>query len=120
MPSDSGSLSRRSVLRGTSLGLAAGAAGGRLGGLAQEATPATGPAAGAALSVDETKAIAMDAYIYGYSLVTTEVTRVQMTHAEKAGELTAPMGQFINVPKDPPAGYRGVSAPNADTLHSIA
>jgi len=30
------------------------------------------------------------------------------------------MGQFINVPKYPPADYRGVSAPNADTLYSVA
>jgi hypothetical protein len=30
------------------------------------------------------------------------------------------MGQFINVPRYPPADYRGVSAPNADTLYSLA
>ena len=33
---------------------------------------------------------------------------------------TAPIGQFINVPRYPPADYRGVSAPNADTLYSLA
>ena len=33
---------------------------------------------------------------------------------------TAPTGQFINVPRYPPADYRGVSAPNADTLYSVA
>ena len=32
----------------------------------------------------------------------------------------APIGQFINVPRYPPADYRGVSAPNADTLYSVA
>ena len=29
-------------------------------------------------------------------------------------------GQFVNVPRYPPADYRGVSAPNADTLYSVA
>lgn len=30
------------------------------------------------------------------------------------------MGQFSNVPRYPPADFRGVSAPNADTLYSLA
>lgn len=120
MPMESRPLSRRTALRGTALGVAAGVAGGRFGALAQEATPMASPVPGAAPSVDEITAIAMDAYIYGYSLVTTEVTRVQMTSANDPSNLTGPMGQFINVPKYPPAGYRGVSAPNADTLYSVA
>ena len=70
--------------------------------------------------VDDAKAIAMDAYIYGYSLITTEVTRVQMSNVPKAEGLLSPMGQFVNVPRYPPADYRGVSAPNADTLYSLA
>ena len=73
-----------------------------------------------ALTTDETKKIAMDAYVYGYSLVTTEVTRVQMTNVDKADGLHAPMGQFFNIKRYPPADYRGVSAPNADTLYSLA
>ena len=36
-----------------------------------------------ALTPDDAKAIAMDAYIYGYSLITTEVTRIQMTDVDK-------------------------------------
>jgi hypothetical protein len=73
-----------------------------------------------ALTPDEAKAIAMDAYIYGYSLITTEVTRVQMTNVDKLEGLRGPMGQVINVKRYPPADYRGVSAPNADTLYSAA
>lgn len=72
-----------------------------------------------ALSTDEAKKIALDAYLYGYSLITTEVTRVQMSNVEKVDGLHAPMGQFVNVPRYPPADYRGVSAPNADTLYSV-
>jgi len=68
----------------------------------------------------EAKQIAEDAYIYGYSLITTEVTRVQMSNVAKVEGLQAPTGQFVNVPRYPPADYRGVSAPNADTLYSIA
>jgi len=77
-------------------------------------------AAAAAAKVAEAKQIAEDAYLYGYSLVTTDVTRVQMSNVPKMMELQGPMNQFINVPRYPPADYRGVSAPNADTLYSLA
>ena len=78
------------------------------------------PASSQALSPAEARQIAEDAYIYGYSLITTEVTRVQMTSVSKVEALRAPMNQFANVPRYPPADYRGVSAPNADTLYSVA
>jgi hypothetical protein len=78
------------------------------------------PATAQAPSAAEAQQTATDAYVYGYSLITTEVTRVQMSNVPKVEGLTAPMGQFINVPRYPPADYRGVSAPNADTLYSIA
>jgi hypothetical protein len=74
----------------------------------------------AQLTPAEAKQIAIDAYIYGYSLITTEVTRVQMTSVDKIEGLRGPMGQFINVKRYPPGDYRGVSAPNADTLYSAA
>jgi hypothetical protein len=74
------------------------------------------PAAGA----DDPKQIALDAYVYGYSLLTTEVTRLQMSNVPKQMGLQSPMGMFTNVPRYPPADYRGVSAPNADTLYSVA
>lgn len=72
------------------------------------------------LTPSEAKKTALDAYIYGYSLITTEVTRVQMTNVAKVEEFHGPMGQFINVKRYPPADFRGVSAPNADTLYSVA
>ena len=62
----------------------------------------------------------MDAYIYGYSLITTNVTRVQMSNASAAEALRALLNSFINVKRYPPADYRGVSAPNADMLYSVA
>lgn len=72
-----------------------------------------------AARVNEAKEIAVEAYIYGYSLITTEVTRVQMTNVPRPEGLRAPIGQFVNVPRYPPGDYRGVSAPNADTLYSL-
>jgi hypothetical protein len=84
------------------------------------ATPLS--ASAQSLSPAEARQIAEDAYVYGYSLITTEVTRVQGTNIAKAepNKLGAPMNQFANVPRYPPANYRGVSAPNADTLYSLA
>ena len=64
--------------------------------------------------------IATDAYVYGYSLVTTDVTRIQMSNVPAVEALKAPPNQFVNVKRYPPADYRGVSAPNADTLYSLA
>ena len=85
------------------------------------AAAANSGARAASLSPEEARQIAEDAYIYGYSLITTEVTRVQMTNVSKPeASLRAPMNQFSNVPRYPPADYRGVSAPNADTLYSLA
>lgn len=73
-----------------------------------------------AVSKEEAQKIAEDAYIYGYSLITTEVTRVQMSNVAKPDGLQAPTGSFTNIRRYPPADFRGVSAPNADTLYSIA
>lgn len=78
------------------------------------------PAGAQSVSPTEARQIAEDAYVYGYSLITTEVTRVQMSNVPKVGGFTSPTGQFVNVPRYPPADYRGVSAPNADTLYSVA
>lgn len=73
------------------------------------------------LSPVEARQIAEDAYIYGYSLITTEVTRVQGSNVPEVDieRLRAPLNQFVNAPKYPSADYRGVSAPNADTLYSF-
>src|SRR5262245_22578683 len=77
-------------------------------------------AAQGTVSPKEAVEIATDAYIYGYSLITTEVTRVQMSNVPKLEGLRGPMNQFVNMKRYPPADYRGVSAPNADTLYSLA
>jgi len=88
--------------------------------LAMLGTPPSGAQDQGKLTEKEAVEIATDAYVYGYSLVTTEVTRVQMSNVPKFEGFTGPIGQFMNVKRYPPADYRGVSAPNADTLYSLA
>ena len=63
---------------------------------------------------------AVDAYVYGYPLVTMEMTRRVMTNAEKPEGSRAPMGQFVRMREYPSAAFRDVTAPNADTLYTTA
>jgi hypothetical protein len=65
-------------------------------------------------------AAATQAYIYGYPLVTMELTRRSFTNVAAPDGKNAPMGYFLNVPKYPPASDKRVTAPNADTLYSTA
>ncbi len=44
---------------------------------------------------------AIEAYIYGYPLVTMEMTRRVMTNVEKPSGTRAPMGQFIRMREYP-------------------
>src|SRR3954452_14645446 len=60
--------------------------------------------------------LATDAYIYGYPLVTMEMTRRVFTNAAKPEGGRAPMGQLIKLREYPTAAFRDVTAPNADTL----
>ncbi|PPQ31798.1 DUF1254 domain-containing protein [Rhodopila globiformis] len=63
---------------------------------------------------------AVDSYIYGYPLVTMEMTRRVMTNVAAPEGTHAPMGQFIRMREYPNASYRDVTAPNADTLYTTA
>ncbi len=63
---------------------------------------------------------AIDAYIYGYPLVTMEMTRRIMTNVSSPTGSRAPMGQFVRMRSYPTASYRDVTAPNADTLYTTA
>lgn len=63
---------------------------------------------------------AVDAYIYGYPLVTMEYTRRVMTNVAKPEGKLAPMGQFAHLRSYPTPADKEVTAPNADTLYSLA
>ncbi len=65
-------------------------------------------------------AIASDAYVFGYPLVTMEMTRRVMTNVAKAEAARAPMGSLIKMRSYPDASFRDVTAPNADTLYTTA
>lgn len=67
---------------------------------------------------DEARQIAEDAYIYGYPLVTMEMTRRVMTNVREPEGTRAPMGHLIRLREYPTAAFRDVTAPNADTLYT--
>lgn len=80
------------------------------------------PATSSRAKEDVTDAVpaGVDAYIYGYPLVTMEMTRRIMTNVAKPEGTRAPMGQFVRMREYPNAAFRDVTAPNADTLYTTA
>ena len=64
--------------------------------------------------------LATDAYIYGYPLMTMEMTRRVITNVARPEGTKAPMGQLIKLREYPNASFRDVTAPNADTLYTTA
>ncbi|MGY4262996.1 hypothetical protein ACVJF2_001566 [Bradyrhizobium sp. USDA 4519] len=86
---------------------------------------ATAPAALAqtapAINEQEAHAIAVDAYIYFYPLLTMDITRKQFTNVEPGKDnFKGPMNTFVNVPEYPPANFKGVVRSNFDTLYSVS
>jgi hypothetical protein len=64
--------------------------------------------------------LATEAFIYGYPLVTMEMTRRVLTNVAAPEGTRAPMGQIIKLREYPNASFRDVTAPNADTLYTTA
>ena len=86
-----------------------------------QSTPAAAPSAPAAqgaMTEKEAMELGREAYIYGYPLVTMELTRRVMTNVAKPEGTRAPMGQFVRMREYPTAAFRDVTAPNADTLYT--
>ncbi len=78
---------------------------------------------GALLGIDEGLEefwLATDAFIYGYPLVTMEMTRRVLTNVAEPAGTKAPMGQLIKMRHYPDASFRDVTAPNADTLYTTS
>jgi len=69
------------------------------------------------LTPDEARSIAGEAYVYGYPLVTMEMSRRVMTNVAEPTGTRAPMGQLRALRTYPDASFRDVTAPNADTLY---
>ncbi|PZQ99708.1 MAG: hypothetical protein DI533_03370 [Cereibacter sphaeroides] len=105
-------ISRRSVLAGGAAVLAA----------SQVTTPALawdGVAAGLVEGADDF-ALAIEAYIFAYPLVTMEMTRRVITNVAEPVGTRGPMGQIIKLREYPDASFRDVTAPNADTLYTTS
>ncbi len=77
-------------------------------------------AAEAAAKELEAREIAIDAYTYAYPLVTMEITRRVITNVDKPAGSKAPMGQFARLRNYPAVDDHSVTAPNADTLYTVA
>jgi hypothetical protein len=60
------------------------------------------------VSSAEARAIAGDVYIYGYPLVTLEMTRRVTTNTTAPVGMRAPMGQFAHAREYPPITYRDI------------
>ena len=68
--------------------------------------------------VVEAIGIAVDAYVYGYPLVTFDTVRKQQTNVVKPDAEHAPMGQMIKMRSYPAVENHCCAAPNADTLYT--
>jgi hypothetical protein len=68
--------------------------------------------------LEEAVSIATDAYIYGYPLVTMDMTRKVFTNVAAPDEAHAPMGQIVRFRTYPAVDNHSVTAPNADTLYT--
>jgi hypothetical protein len=80
----------------------------------------SGPGATANLTPAEAQQMAVDAYVFGYPLVTMEFTRRVMTNAREVEGTHGPMGHLTRLRSYPTAAFKDVTAPNADTLYTTA
>jgi len=69
-------------------------------------------------NIFEAVPLGVEAYIYGYPLVTMEFTRRGLTNVEKPSGSRAPMGQLVLMRQYPAVDDHLVTAPNADTLYT--
>lgn len=72
------------------------------------------------LHVEDAVRDAVDAYIYGYPLVTFDMARRQQTNVMQPDEQHAPVNQMIKMRAYLPIDNHCCAAPNADTLYTIA
>lgn len=72
-------------------------------------------------SAEEAYAIASEAYVFLYPLVTMDLTRRVLTNLEPGSKPGfGPVNAFHHMRTYPPAGFHEVVRPNFDTLYSVA
>lgn len=91
-----------------------------LGGCHSSEKTSTPAAVSGPVTPAEARDIAVDAYVYGYPLVTMEMTRRVMTNVVDPVGTRAPMGTLVRLREYPNASFKDVTAPNADTLYTTA
>jgi len=74
----------------------------------------------AKLGEAEALQLGIEAYIYGYPLVTMEHTKRSLTNVAAPTGNLAPVGQFAKLRQYPTPADKQVTAPNADTLYTLA
>ena len=89
-------------------------------GLASLAPSSNARADDALLGPVEAVGIAVEAYIYGYPLVTFDMVRKQQTNVAAPDAEHAPMDQMIKMRTYPAVDNHCCAAPNADTLYTEA
>jgi hypothetical protein len=71
------------------------------------------------ITAEEAQAIAQEAYVYLYPLITMDVTRKQFINLDrKVSPLGGPANAFTHIRAFPDANMRAVVRPNFDTLYS--
>ncbi len=80
----------------------------------------TQPTSQKAPGTEQAVADAVDVYVYGYPLVTMDMTRRQFTNVATPDAAHAPMGQMLKLRNYPAVDNHAVTAPNADTLYTTA
>jgi hypothetical protein len=89
--------------------------------VAQAQAPAVPVGAQSAVTEEEARAIGVDAYLYFYSLISYDITRLYSTNIEPGKEpLKAPMNMFASAETYPSGDNKFVVRVNFDTLYSIA
>jgi hypothetical protein len=88
-----------------------------LAGCSKSDTQSTGQKAP---GTEQAVADAVDAYVYGYPLVTMDMTRRQFTNVAAPDAAHAPVGQMLKLRTYPAVDNHAVTAPNADTLYTTA
>ncbi len=78
------------------------------------------PTATKAPGTEQAVSDAIDVYVYGYPLVTMDITRKQFTNVAAPDASHAPMGQMLKLRTYPAVDNHTVTAPNADTLYTTA
>jgi len=82
------------------------------------ASAVSAQSSGSTITEADARAIANEAYVYFYPLVTMDLTRKQLTNVPAGSGMGGPANVFDNIPAFPTVEMRSVVRPNFDTLYS--